>query len=214
MPVRSAISAESAQALYRTVVTERPAQVIEIGMAFGVSTLAVLTALADAGAGGRLVSIDPSQSSVWQGCGAAAVERAGLAAHHTLLEEHDHLALPRLTAEGVRIGFAYIDGWHTFDRVFLDWWYLDRMLEPGGVVGFNDCGWPAVDRVIRFLLGHRAYTEVDAGLPVRLRGVRPAAEARRLLARTPRRTWYAQAQDRYFRKERDWEPGWDFYAPF
>lgn len=196
----ASISLPHAEALFETVRRQRPEVAIEVGMAFGVSTLAILTALRELG--GRLVSIDPSQSSVWKGAGLEAVARAGLAEHHELIEDYDYNALPRLLASGTRCELAYIDGWHTFDHAFLDWWYVDKMLSVGGVVGMNDCGWPAVNKVIRFLLGHREYSEMDVGLPRS-----PVRSAFRWRKRR-------QSQDRYFRKDAEWEPRWDFYAPF
>ena len=164
VPIHSNIHRPYAEGLYEMVRRANPAVVIEVGMAFGVSSLAILTALGDGQ--GKLISIDPVQSSDWKGCGRAAVERAGFGVRHGLIEDYDYNALPRLLASGVKCGLAYIDGWHTFDHAMLDWWYLDKMLPMNGVVGFNDCGWPAVDKAIRFMLSHRKYTEVDAGLPV------------------------------------------------
>jgi predicted O-methyltransferase YrrM len=191
----------------------RPALVIEVGMAFGVSSLAILTALRDGGQG-KLISIDPVQTSDWKGCGRVAVEQAGFGDRHELVEDYDYNALPRLLASGVRCDFAYIDGWHTFDYALLDWWYLDKMLSVDGIVGFNDCGWPAVDKVIRFVLSHRKYNEVDSGLPIEYVCLGRRRELLRRLTLGRKQQWYSQAQDRYFRKAAEWEPRWDFFAPF
>jgi predicted O-methyltransferase YrrM len=199
VPVHSNIHPSYAESLYEMVRRAQPALVVEVGMGFGVSSLAILTALRDGGQG-QLISIDPKQTSYFKGCGRLAVTRAGFSDRHELIEEYDYNALPRLLASGVKCGFAYVDGWHTFDYALLDWWYLDKMLAVNGVVAFNDCGFPAVDKVIRFLLSHRKYCEVDAGLPTEYVGLSRGQEL--------------QAQDRYFRKEAEWEPRWDFFAPF
>lgn len=163
---------------------------------------------------GRLVSIDPRQSSRWQGCGLTSVARAGLAGRHTLTEDVSYAALPRLLAAGGRVDFAYIDGWHTFDYALLDFWYLDKMMAPGAVVGFTDCGLPAIDKVIRFVLSHRRYAELDVGLPARYAGVSWWRELGRVLRRRERAATYRRMQDRYFEKREAWEPPWNFYAPF
>ncbi len=182
-------------------------------MGFGVSSLAILAALRDGGQDGRLISIDPDQSTDWKGCGLAAVARAELDEKHRLLEDYDYNVLPRLLSSELKIDFAYIDGWHTFDYALLDWWYVDKMLSVGGIVGFNDCGWPAVDKVIRFMLGHRKYAEIDVGLQVRYVGDgggrdSPAGSTLNDENERPR------AEDRYFRKEVSWEPRWDFFSDF
>jgi predicted O-methyltransferase YrrM len=186
-----------ADALFRTVLERRPNVVVEVGMAFGVASLAILSALEEAGGPGRLISIDPYELTQWKGCGIEAVRRAGLDERHELIEDFDYLALPELLRSGLGIGFAYLDGWHTFDYTLLDFWYVDRMLETGGVVGFNDCGWPAVDKAIQFVLSHRRYVEVDVGLaPEGIDRPHPTVE------------------DRYFEKRERWEPRWDFFADF
>jgi predicted O-methyltransferase YrrM len=211
VPLESGISLESAEALYGVVMLARARVVLEVGMACGVSSLAILTALGDLGEHGRLISIDPHQSTQWRRCGVTAVEHAGLGDRHRLIEETSQLALPRLLAEETRVQVAYIDGWHTFDYAFLDFWYADQMLAVGGVVGFNDCGLPSIEKVIRFVLSHRKYQEIQVGLPIRYTG-----GGNRLQTILPRsiRPSSRQSQDRYFEKREDWEPPWNFFSTF
>jgi predicted O-methyltransferase YrrM len=206
-PLHSAISAEYARALYGAVLARRPRTVVEIGMAFGISTLAILTALREIGADGRLISIDPRQSTGFHGIGLANVRRAGLDGRHELIEAFDYAALPRLLERGTRPEFAYIDGWHTFDYTLLDFFYLDKLLEPGGVIGFNDAGWRSVHKVLGFVRTHRKYREIDVGLARDYRGINPLG----ILSRW----WTARSHaDRYFEKLEAWEPKWDFFARF
>jgi len=214
IPVHSNILPAYAEALFETVLQATPKVALEIGMAFGASTLAILSALHDGNQGGRLISIDPVQSSDWNGCGRTAVDRAGLAERHELIETCDYVALPRLLESGLRVDFAYIDGWHTFDYTLLDWWYIDKMLAEGGIVGFNDCGFPAVDKAIRFVLAHRKYIEIDVGLPITLEGYGRKRELFRRLTFGRKEHWYRRGEDRYFKKVENWEPRWNFFAPF
>ena len=213
-PLHSNIRLEFAEALYQTVRRERPRVAIEVGMAYGVASLAILSALRDNGPEGKLISIDPNQSTEWKGGGVAAIAKAGLSDRHELIEEYDYDALPRLRASGLRVDFAYLDGWHTFDHTLLAWWYADKMLPAGGIVGFNDCDWPAVEKTIRFVLTHRKYTEIHVGLRPEFAGYSRARELRRRLTLGSREKWYTRAEDRYLRKDEDWEPGWDFFKPF
>lgn len=107
-------------------------------MAFGFSTLAILTALEELGEDGRLISIDPYRAQDWHNCGIAAVHRAGLQGRHQHIERPDYLALPALLEADTRLDFGCIDAYHTFDYVLLDFWYVDCLLRVGGVVAFND----------------------------------------------------------------------------
>jgi predicted O-methyltransferase YrrM len=214
IPIHSNIPLVYARALYETVLRTRPSIALEVGMGFGVSSLAILAALRDGGQPAKLISIDPDQSTDWNGCGLAAVARAGLNEWHELLEDYDYHVLPRLLSSGLRLDFAYVDGWHTFDYALLDWWYVDKMLSVGGIVGFNDCGWPAVDKLIRFVLTHRKYAEIDVGLPVEYAGERGGRNLPLGLTSDDLEAGSRRAEDRYFKKERSWEPRWDFFAPF
>lgn len=214
VPLDSNIPLHYAQALYNVVRQERPRVIVEVGLAYGASALTMLTALRDNGDGGRLISIDPMQTRHWKGCGVAAIARAGLADQHQLVEDYDYHALPRLLADGVTCQFAYIDGWHTFDYTLVDFWYIDKMMPAGGVVAFNDCGWPAVDKVIKFVLTHRRYTELNVGLPMEIAGYSRQRELLRRLCLGRKEDWYRHDEDRYFRKAEAWEPRWDFFAEF
>ena len=212
--LNSFLDGTSAEALFRQVRARRPGLVVEVGMANAISTLAILTALEQNGGDGCLVSIDPNQSTQWRDCGRTAVKRAGLAHRHTVLEEPDFLALPRLLAAQTKVDFSYIDGWHTFDYAMLDFWYLDKMTARDGVVAFNDCGWPAVAKAIDFALSHRRYREFDVGLPkayARPDGLRSLLSA---IRHGRFGEYFLQRQDRYFLKLEVWEPAFDFHARF
>lgn len=214
IPLQSFIDFQTAEALYQFVLKQKPSLVVEIGMANAISSMAILTALRDSGGQGRLISIDPNQSSQWKNCGRAAVSRAGLSDLHEIIEQPDWLALPKLLDQGKRIHFGYIDGWHTFDYALMDFWFLDKMLEPGGTVAFNDCGWPAVTKAIQFVLTHRRYREIDAGLPPRYQRPTDLMDILRRARYGRLGDFWRQQQDRYFMKMENWEPSWDFYAPF
>lgn len=212
-PLHSHIPERFAEALYHTVLARRPELVVEVGMAMGCSTLAILTALQEIGGTGRLLSIDPYQPA-YKNCGLAAVRHAGLGARHEHIAEPDFIALPRLLAAGTRVDLAYIDGNHTFDFALLDFWYLDRMIPVGGVVAFNDCAMPAVHKVIKFVLTHRRYVEVDVGLKASYADYSRVRGAIRRLTGAKPQTFYRNFADRYFRKLGNWEPKWDFFASF
>jgi hypothetical protein len=202
--LRGNISREFATALTAMVRREKPALCIEIGMAFGISTLAILEGLSE---GGRLISIDPFQNSDFDGFGLDLVARTDRAAQHELIEAPDYFALPRLLKDGRRPNFAYIDGMHTFDYVLLDGFYVDKLLPVGGIAAFNDCGFRSIHKYLRFFRRHRRYEELDAGLAADYRGGNPLITTWRTLERRSN-------QDRYFRKLSDEEPAHNFFRNF
>jgi len=204
--LHSNISIAHSNALYETVIKYQATQVIEIGMAYGISTLAILAAIEKNG-GGRLISIDPYQSTDYKGIGLLNVQKAGLAQYHTLIEKPDYLALPELVEQKTQLDAAYIDGWHTFDYTLLDFFFVDKLLKADGFVAFNDASLPAVKKVLRFVKTHRKYEELNVGL-------KQAYVSRNLWHTFRRIITLTSKADRYFRKQALWEPNWDFYKRF
>jgi predicted O-methyltransferase YrrM len=180
--VTGAVPREDALILQEMVRFVKAKTTLETGVAFGLSTLAICEALTgpestadyadsadsrDPGSGrsGRPkhYGVDPVQNTVHGGAALANLKRAGLDSVFELLEGPSHLMLPRLLEKGVMLDLAFIDGWHTFDYTLLDFFYIDKMLRPGGVVLLHDRSWPSKQKVIRFIMTHRHYRE----LPVR-----------------------------------------------
>ncbi|HEV7847482.1 MAG TPA: class I SAM-dependent methyltransferase [Thermoleophilaceae bacterium] len=159
-PFPSGLPREHADEIMRLVREHHLMRTIETGLAYGISALAIGSVHQERGEGTH-IAIDPGQNTHFKGIGRLNVERAGLADRVTVLAERADAALPRLRAEGVRLDFALIDGKHIFDFVLLDFFYIDRMLEIGGLVTFHDTWKPAVAEVVSYVSTNRAYEELD-----------------------------------------------------
>jgi predicted O-methyltransferase YrrM len=167
-PFPAGLPREHADEIKRLVREHGLTRTIETGMAYGISALAIGSVHQDRGEGTH-IAIDPGQNAHFKGIGRLNVERAGLDDHVTVLVECADAALPRLRAEGVRLDFGLIDGKHQFDFALLDFFYIDRMLEVGGLVVFHDTWKPGVAEVASYVLTNRAYEElpaIDHGLAV------------------------------------------------
>lgn len=95
------------------------------------------------------MSVDPNESDHWQGAGTEVVRRCGWAGRRTLFEKPNYLALPEMLARGESYDLAYMDGMHSFEHTLLDFFYVDRLLNVGGILRLNDVGMLAVGKVIR-----------------------------------------------------------------
>ena len=157
IPLHSEISVAEGAALQRLIRDVRPQVTLEIGCGYGISALFICEALAEVGGRTHIV-IDPDQLTDWKSAGLFTVERAGFG---SLLEFHalpSHLALPRLEENGVKVGLALIDGWHTFDYAMVDFFYVDHLLEPGGALMLDDtAAYPAIRKLARYIATHRQY---------------------------------------------------------
>jgi len=141
-----------------SVVAEvKPQRSLEVGLAFGISAMYICDALPKSPPPQHLV-IDPGQMGPdFKGTGLYNLRRAGYGDLIEFREQPSQQALPQLEAEGRRFDFAFIDGIHTFDHALVDFFYVDRMLRVGGVVAFDDVGWPGIHKLCRFIATNRAY---------------------------------------------------------
>ena len=112
----------------------------------------------------RHVVIDPYQATRFSDCGLQFLQEAGVAKlveHHA---ERSESALPRFLDEGRSFDLAFVDGNHRFDGVFVDLFYLGRLIKPGGIVFLDDYQLPAVARAAAFFASNLGWTleEVSA----------------------------------------------------
>jgi predicted O-methyltransferase YrrM len=161
-----AASAAEGEALQGWILREGATQTIEIGLGYGISTLHLCEGLLGnaSEATARHVAIDPYQARRFSDCGLQFLDEAGVAElveHHA---EESQIALPRLLGEGRSFDFAFVDGNHRFDGVFVDLYYLGRLVLPGGIIFLDDYQLPGVARAASFFVSNLGWTleEVSA----------------------------------------------------
>jgi predicted O-methyltransferase YrrM len=120
-------------------IAERATSCVEVGMAWGLSTLHIIEALLANGASGRAhVVIDPMQTSMFHNAARRTLRECGVDEMVEFYEDRSDIILPRLISEGRSFDFAFIDGDHHFEGAFVDAVLVDRLLKPGGVVALDD----------------------------------------------------------------------------
>jgi predicted O-methyltransferase YrrM len=158
-----AISADEGNALRGWVTREGASRTVEVGLGYGISALHICEGLLRNGdATARHVAIDPYQTLRFADCGLQFLEDAGLADLVELHREESQIALPRFVFEGRSFDFAFVDGNHRFDGVFLDLVYLGRLVQAGGIVVVDDFDLPAVARAVSFCVTNLGWTLEDA----------------------------------------------------
>jgi predicted O-methyltransferase YrrM len=132
-------------ALRDLLIAEEVESVVEVGLAYGSSALAIGEALVSVGAPRpRHVVIDPFQATEWSNVGWRLLRAAGLDPIVRLLLRPSSMALPQLVAEGLTADAAFVDGSHRFHEVFVDLYFLRKIVRPGGIVVLDDHWWPSV----------------------------------------------------------------------
>ncbi len=147
------ISVDEGAALTRWVLHEKAVKTIEIGLAFGVSALSICEGLIESGnPDARHVVLDPFQARSFGNRGLQALEEAGVISLVEFHAEMSQIALPAFLKENRRFDFGFVDGNHRFDSVFLDLFYLGRVLRRGGVIFLDDYDLPGIRRAVSFYL--------------------------------------------------------------
>jgi predicted O-methyltransferase YrrM len=192
--VHSQITRDEGEFLKEIILKVRPKVSLEVGLAYGVSSLFICEALMQVHAE-RHIIIDPHQFGVqssqfvtdnpqsllgWEGIGLRNLNEAGYGRLIEFHEKMSYLALPQLVAEGRNIDFAFIDGWHTFDYGIIDFFYTDLLLRPGGVIVLDDVdrNHPGLIKVCRYIVTNRKYTV----FPAPENGPTPKSSLRRRVA--------------------------------
>jgi len=138
-------------ALREVLIAEGARTVIEIGLAYGSSALAIGEALCSTGPPNPShIVIDPFQASAFDNVGLEALEAAGLMAQTTFFEEPSSSVLPRVLGEGFTADAAFVDGSHRFHEVFVDLYFLRKLVRPGGLIILDDVEWPSVAAALHY----------------------------------------------------------------
>ena len=157
-----AVGAAEGEALRAWVIKEKAVHTIEIGLAYGISTLFICEGLLTNGdRKARHTVLDPYQAS-FKNCGLESLEEAGVRHLLEYYAEESQIALPRFISEDRNFDLAFVDGSHLFDRVFLDLIYLGRLVRPGGVIFVDDYQAPAVARAVSFCLSNLGWKLEEA----------------------------------------------------
>ncbi|HJQ83613.1 MAG TPA: class I SAM-dependent methyltransferase [Candidatus Binatia bacterium] len=198
------LSVERGAYLFELIRDRRPERTLEIGFAYGISTLHICEALRQNGHGHHVV-IDPLEHTRFDGLGLRHVEEAGLSRWMTFYEEPSEYCLARLAREGLRVDVAFDDSGHLFDHVVTEFLFLARLLRLDGLLVVDDVNLPGVGRAVDFLETNRG--DFEDAVTGKGRGL-----IRRMLGR---RVPPPPAHFRVFRKIADEDPrDWKDFVPF
>jgi predicted O-methyltransferase YrrM len=213
----SSVTFEAGVLLYDFVRANKPEKTLEIGMAYGISTLFICQAHRDNGAGYH-IAIDPFEEERWRSIGLLNIERANLKDVLRFYPAKSEEVLPQFCTQNQRFDFVFIDGSHLFDFALVDFFYADKLLNIGGHVAIDDLWIPGVRKVASFVLQNKPYKLVRPPLqrttPMWRRVLRTG---RRIVQNPLGRDWslkFVPENVALFKKEAADSRGLHFHRPF
>jgi predicted O-methyltransferase YrrM len=163
-----AVSIREGHALRDWVVREQAARTIEIGLGYAVSTLCICDGLLQLGNEHvRHLAMDPYQRTRFANCGLQLLEEAGVRDLVDYVDGRSELVLPDLLGRGSAFELAFVDGNHRFDAVFVDLFYLGRLLKAGGIIFVDDYQLAGVRKAVAFYLTNLDWTLEETSEPDR-----------------------------------------------
>jgi hypothetical protein len=89
----------------------------------------------------------------WDNIAEHNINKAGLFKYADIRYKRSDVVLTELFHNNERIQLAYVDTTKVTDVVMQDFYFIDKILDIGGVVILDDCGgsWPGVQKVARFI---------------------------------------------------------------
>ncbi|MET8646104.1 class I SAM-dependent methyltransferase [Streptomyces sp. NPDC004096] len=148
------------------LIAEGAQTVVEIGLAYAGSALAIGEALVTIDPPRpRHIIVDPYQDRDWSRAGWDLLCSAGLDPIASLLSTPSSIALPRLLTEGLVADAAFVDGSHRFHEVFVDLYFLRKIVRPGGLIVLDDVWSPSVRTALRYYERNLGWTVVPDAFP-------------------------------------------------
>jgi predicted O-methyltransferase YrrM len=133
---------------------------LEIGLAYGASSMALLEASSNL----KLISCDPFQKDDYNDSGLKKIQAANLQERHTHLNSFSDRALPKLLEEKASFDLIFIDGDHKFSGAFVDFHYAAQMTKVGGIVVFHDLWMRALILIRSYIKKNRKdFVEIKVG---------------------------------------------------
>lgn len=132
-----------------------PINTIEIGCAHGVSSIFICSSIKKGNNCSHTI-IDPFQSTTWKNIGVCNLQKIGCD-FFELIEKPSEIALPELLSLGKKYDLGLIDGWHTFDHTLIDFFYLNKLIDIGGIIIIDDVGLPSVNKFMRYISNYPCY---------------------------------------------------------
>jgi predicted O-methyltransferase YrrM len=150
---KTKIVPEEGMWLYDLCREAKPKTTLEIGLAYGYSTVYFLAAIRENSVGHH-TAVDPFQSA-WHGIGWRQSRTLGMSDSLRFIEERSVSALVHFADRGETFEVIFIDGNHRFDGAFVDFTLSAKLCPMGGCIILDDMWMPSIRRAVTFIRSNR-----------------------------------------------------------
>ncbi len=160
----SPVKSGEAKFIYDFLKTHTLTKTLEVGLAYAKSASHIIAATQS-----PHIAIDPFQND-YKNIGLKNLKTLGLESFLNLYPDYAHNALPKILNENGRgsLEFAFIDGDHKLDCIFVDFYYADLLLSQRGYILFHDTWMRSTQLILSFIQSNRPDYELVKGTPKNL----------------------------------------------
>lgn len=219
----SGINPEEAKKMIDVINLKKPINTLEIGLAMGSSAVCFLDTKKQYTDSCMHYAIDPNQFKEYEGAGVKIINDHNLSINFKLLEGKTHDVFHYFFENNINLDMAFIDGWHTFDYTLIDFFLIDQVLKPGGVIAFHDMYALSKIKVLKYILTHRDYRIMSEHILKDSNKIRTIKFFLWRIYRNPlllfsQYFWKFQTKSAFglifIEKKSNFEPNFDFYKMF
>jgi predicted O-methyltransferase YrrM len=150
---------------YELCCSMKPRATLEVGFAYGFSTLFFLAAIA-VNKAGHHTAVDPFERSDWHGIGLANVRVTGSESSFRHIEDRSDRAATDLARQNSSFDIIYIDGNHRFDDTLVEFYLYAALCRIDGLIIFDDMWMSSIQTVVSFVRSNLPdFAEVATPLP-------------------------------------------------
>lgn len=135
--------------MHRWIKEHNLSRTLEIGLAYGASACSIMSAHH-----GTHTCIDPFQDQ-YGNLGLDNLASLGYSGRLDFHPDFSYIVLPQLLAAKRNFDFAFIDGNHRYDAIFVDFFFVDLLLADQGYVLFHDAWMRGTQLVGSFIWRNR-----------------------------------------------------------
>ena len=154
------IPIEEVEMIYEVMSEYKPKSSLEIGLCHGISSMAICDNLKESNGVNHI--IDPGLRINKYGIN--NLEKAGLKDNFIHYDGVSEVVLPQLLQDDFKVDFVFMDGWLTLDHLMLDFFYIDKILNIGGIVMFDNCEMSSVKEAFNYFSQYPSYHELTSYL--------------------------------------------------
>ncbi|MEJ7759431.1 MAG: class I SAM-dependent methyltransferase [Gemmatimonadaceae bacterium] len=164
--ISSHISKEQGLFLQKLYDQVKPSRSLEVGLAYGISTLFILEKCRENNCAEKShIVIEPFS---WGDAAEYNIKKEGLERYIDIRKDLSDVVIPTMYLNQERIQFAFVDTTKIFDTVMQDFYFIDKILDVGGIVVFDDATLGGINVVMRFVRSLPHYEMIDKFEKVRV----------------------------------------------